>query len=199
MNGDNCQINTASLINALEHLNRHYVLYSRLAFISNKLRETSEINLHKTKAYLEELGFMVKVSSIAHLESVELDENNLLFCFDHERDIIILRHDSDFNRTRGKQDLEQPILIISTEKLTPREEKSGIKYRNMRWFIKRLTEKDGIYLILTGLITNLLAYVVPIYNMNVFDKVLPNGFTGILSSLVLIATFMVLIWFVNRS
>ncbi|WP_067522709.1 ATP-binding cassette domain-containing protein [Endozoicomonas ascidiicola] len=199
MNGDNCQINTASLINALDHLNRHYVLYSRLAFISNQLRETAEINIHKTKGYLEELGFLVKVSSISHLEMVELDEYHLLFCFDHEQDIIILRHDSDFNRTRGKQDLEQPILIISTEKLTPRAEKSGIRKRNMRWFIKRLTEKDGIYLILTGLITNLLAYVVPIYNMNVFDKVLPNGFTGILSSLVLIAVFLVLIWFVNRS
>ncbi|MGB1271718.1 MAG: ATP-binding cassette domain-containing protein, partial [Endozoicomonas sp.] len=53
--------------------------------------------------------------------------------------------------------------------------------------------------VLTGLITNLLMYVVPIYNMNVFDKVLPNGLLGILSSLVLMAVFLVLIWFVNRS
>ncbi|MFK0570663.1 ATP-binding cassette domain-containing protein [Endozoicomonas sp.] len=199
MNCEDYLVNSASLSNALEYLNKHYTLDSRLAFINNKLRRTTDLNIYKTKSYLEELGFLVKISTVENLELVELDEEHLLFCFDHEHDIIILRHNSDMNRTRSKHSMEHPILIISTEKLETRASTSGDEHKSMAWFFRRLTDRDGIYLVLTGLITNLLVYVVPLYNMNVFDKVLPSGFIGILSSLVLIAVFMVLIWFVNRS
>ena len=199
MNSEDCLVNSASLSSALEYLNKHYKLDSRLAYINNKLRKVSDLTVYQTKAYLEDLDCLVKISTVENLELVELDEQHILFCFDHEHDIIILRHNSDMNRARSKHSMEHPILIISTEKLEARVDKSGREPKSMGWFFRKLTDRDGFYLILTGIITNLLVYVVPLYNMNVFDKVLPSGFVGILSSLVLIAVFLVLIWFVNRS
>nr|MDT0251095.1 hypothetical protein [Endozoicomonas sp.] len=86
MNCEDYLVNSASLSNALEYLNKHYTLDSRLAFINNKLRRTTDLNIYKTKSYLEELGFLVKISTVENLELVELDEEHLLFCFDHEHD-----------------------------------------------------------------------------------------------------------------
>ena len=199
MDNESCLVNSDSFINALEYLKKQYQLDHKVGFLSNKVRKSDHLTVSESIAYLEELDFGVELTTVEGLEVLELDQEHLLFCFDHEHDIIILRHNSDFNRTRSKYSLEHPVLVISSQALKPRQSIEGPHHKDLRWFLGKLTEKDGLYLVLTGLITNLLMYVVPIYNMNVFDKVLPNGFLGILSSLALIAVFLVVIWFINRS
>ncbi|MGB1271238.1 MAG: hypothetical protein ACPG5T_04125, partial [Endozoicomonas sp.] len=99
-----CRVNTVSFISALEYLKKHYRLDHRIGFISNKLRQASEsgaqLTLEQSIEYLEELDFLVEQASVERLEVVQLETDHLLFCFDHEHDIIILRHNSDFDRTR---------------------------------------------------------------------------------------------------
>ena len=192
MKGKDCPVNADSFINALNYLKNQYQLDYRANFLSSKLTKADQLTMAAATHYLEELNFSVKPFHIKALDSLELQENELLFCFDHEHDIIILNHNSDLSLSRSAYSTEYPILLLSSDTLQPKQGPAE-EHKDLAWFFRQLTGKDGVYLIITGLITNLLMYVVPIYNMNVFDKVLPHGFMGILSSLIVIAVFLVAI------
>ncbi len=199
MVGADCLVNADSFINALNYLKKQYQLDHNVSFLTNKVAKKDHLTVDGACQYLEELNFTTRLFPIDALEIIELNDEDLLFCFDHEHDIIILNNHSDFSLSRLKYSSDHPLVLVSSSELDQKQNINNQQEKDLLWFFKQLTGKDGGYLIITGLITNLLMYVVPIYNMNVFDKVLPNGFMGILSSLMIIAVFLVLIWFVNRS
>lgn len=199
MQNNDCLINTNSFISTLNHLKVQYQLDYKVDSFVRKLAKNDQVPVSTATHYLEELNFSVKQFPKEAIDSLTLTDNELLLCFDHEEDIIILNHRSDYSTRHSGYSADHPMLLIRSDRLRLNQDTTSNEHRDLLWFFKRLTEKDGAYLIITGLITNLLMYVVPIYNMNVFDKVLPHGFMGILSSLVVIAMFLVIIWFINRS
>ena len=198
MEGNDCLVNTDSFISALNYLKKKCHLDYRVSFLSSKLSQSHTVTIAVVTQYLKDLDFSVRECSLEEMSCLKLESTQLLLCFDHEHDIIILGSDSDPKESKGVYSEAYPILLISHAGLH-QQQCEGMPQKDIFWFFRELTGKDGVYLLVTGLITNLLMYVVPIYNMNVFDKVLPHGFMGILSSLVLIAVFLVIIWFINRS
>lgn len=67
------------------------------------------------------------------------------------------------------------------------------------WFIKQFYYRTGNKIIFCGFLTNVLSYTVPIYVMNVYDKVVPNGYDSLLYVLVFIAVSMSLIFYLFSS
>ncbi|PJE78691.1 Leukotoxin export ATP-binding protein LtxB [invertebrate metagenome] len=193
------EVNAVSFSNALTYLQNEYLLNHRIGFIQRKVKDRSVVTDEEMTAYLEELDFDVQVVDTEILDTQKLNKYELLFCFDEQNDIIVLRHDTDFDRHIAYYRLKKTAFILNSKKLKPRHHMEVDEPKSIRWFMKQLFARDALSIILTGIVTNLLMYVVPIYNMNVFDKVLPNGFAGILLSLVLIAVLLCVIWFINRS
>ena len=198
MKGKGKIVNVDSFINVLNYLKKQYDLDYRASYFSSKLVNSEQIKVADVTRYLEDLDFFVTSLPLTSIDSLTLEKDQLLLCFDNENDVIIHNDISDLNHSYECYSLEHSMLLISSSYQKNQDILSSV-HKDLYWFFKVLTGKDGIYLIATGLITNLLMYVVPIYNMNVFDKVLPHGFMGILSSLVIISVFLVIIWFVNRS
>ena len=70
---------------------------------------------------------------------------------------------------------------------------------NFSWFINEFYRRTGNKIFLCGFITNLFSYTVPIYIMNVYDKIIPNGYDSLLYVLVFIAISLCLLFFVFSS
>lgn len=67
------------------------------------------------------------------------------------------------------------------------------------WFLRQFYYRTGNKLIFCGLITNIFSYTVPIYVMNVYDKVVPSGYDSLLYVLVFIAISLCLIFYLFSS
>lgn len=70
------------------------------------------------------------------------------------------------------------------------------KKLNFSWFLNEFYNRTGKKLIICGFITNILSYTVPIFIMNVYDKVIPNGFDSLMYILMFIAISLCIIFYI---
>jgi ATP-binding cassette subfamily C protein LapB len=85
------------------------------------------------------------------------------------------------------------------ENFKVKEETAPINKISIPWFLKQFIGGNYLMVFCLGLITNVLLFTVPIFQMNVFDKVMPNGYTGTLIWLIVLAISLLLLWLLNKS
>lgn len=67
------------------------------------------------------------------------------------------------------------------------------------WFLKEFFNRTGKSVILFGFVTNILSYTVPIFVMNVYDKVIPNGYDSLLYIFVFVAILLSILYYIFSS
>lgn len=67
------------------------------------------------------------------------------------------------------------------------------------WFMRNFFRRTGKTILIFGLITNILSYTVPLFIMNVYDKIIPNGYDSLLHVFMFIAISLCLIYFILSS
>ncbi|WPY00646.1 Type I secretion system ATPase [Candidatus Trichorickettsia mobilis] len=190
-------VNKEVFFNIIIQLKQQYNLDNHTVEYIKKKLSAEDINLEELKLRLASLHF--NIAEITNIKDVLAEENKSYLLYtaedDNESKICnyneILTIDNKntllFALTFHPQERVHAHVAALPEKIT------------FNWFMRQLFSKNGIYIFIGGLITNILAFIVPLFDMNVFDKVLPNGFISNLMWLLLVAIVFLLIWFVNRA
>ena len=135
------------------------------------------------------------ITSLSINDEVVLNESGSYLLIDHENHIVTI-NGSDITKGQMENSAEAYFLDFEEAQTPPKITYETVTFK---WIMKELFSKEGYYLIIAGFITNLLLFVVPLYKMNVFDKVLPNGFSGMLNWLLVVAMILTVVWFLNRA
>ncbi|WP_316353126.1 ATP-binding cassette domain-containing protein [Candidatus Trichorickettsia mobilis] len=190
-------MNKEVFFNIITQLKQQYDLDNHgVEYIKKKL-SAEDISLEELKLRLASLHF--NITEITNIKDIVAQENESYLLYNtvdnaesricNYNDILTINNKNIllFTLTFCPQKQAHAHITTLPEQIT------------FNWFIRQLFSKNGVYIFIGGLITNLLAFIVPLFDMNVFDKVLPNGFISNLVWLLFVAIVFLLIWFINRA
>lgn len=131
----------------------------------------------------QQAGFDIRQASPAELTAESLpavvidSENNplLITAIDGEQ-LEITDSDSHQTRRLNKDQVDQRIFLLAPQKVTDTRSENLAPTKSRHWLLQAILEAKPWYrdLLLASFVINLLALVVPLFTMNVYDRVVPN-------------------------
>lgn len=144
----------------------------------------NELGLQLT---LDHKTFDKKTRSPATQTGVVFDQQLLPFVVQYQQQLAIVDAftnesasvylaDEKQQRTISISELSGAILLVSTEQLADRRAQDLLPQAQVHWLKKAILQARPWYrdLLFASLVVNLLALLVPLFTMNVYDRVVPN-------------------------
>ena len=177
----------------LEHLRVYFHLPAPVQSQWDCLRACNSLDLSQSAVHscAQELGLQLTVDSktlaLQKQASIEFDQQLLPFVVLHNQQLAIVESiangtanlylaDEKQQRNIPITELNGAILLAATEQLADRRSEDLLPSARVHWLKQALLQARPWYrdLLFASLVVNLLALLVPLFTMNVYDRVVPN-------------------------
>ena len=182
----------------LEHLRVYFHLPTPAQNQWDALRACNSLDLTQVAAHscAQELGLQLtldnktldsKTLALQTQAGAEFDQQLLPFVVQHNQQLAIVENiangtanlylaDEKQQRAIPVSELSGAMLLVSTEQLADRRSEDLLPQAPVHWLKKALLQARPWYrdLLFASLVVNLLALLVPLFTMNVYDRVVPN-------------------------